>query len=619
MGNEDFPAGATRVDWMREAPLGMSVAHAPASSLDPQRSLRGWGVAAGDLDGDGDVDLVAPTGDGPTLVLRNGGGLRFSDATAASGVDGQQSANGAALCDLDGDGDLDLLLSSDAARMMGQSNLRLYTNRGDATFTDATAGAGLTVRAGIRQVLCVDLDGDGLLDVYVVGNTLDLFTPQGREDHLYRNRGDGTFEDLTGRLPLDTRGYGWAAAAADLDGDGDLDLYVANDTFVPDDGTRPLPAPNPAQDTAFDQVLRNGGPGADGQVTLVDVAMAAGVVASRSSMGIVLEDFDGDGTADAFVSDLGRNELYKGGAGLVFSDVTATSGLELFHRDDPRCIGVTTPQCLLTSWGAVLADFDQDGARDLLVAHGQFLFGAPDAGRQPQGMFRGAAGGRFSPVQVGGLGWMDARALVPADLDGDGDLDVLFTTWNGPLRAFENLAPAGGLRVRLASASSAPEGRGAVVRLTAGARTETRFVGAGGVAYSSAPSEAHFALAGASSGMLEVRWPSGFLQTQAIPGPGIVTVREPPLVRLSARTAAAGTGRVDIVVTPYAADGATRLGAAAPVTIEASAGTFTGGGVFDAQAGSTTRTLSSASAALAVVRITIAGTPLRLLPRVEFR
>jgi len=196
---------------------------------------------------------------------------------------------------------------------------------------------------------------------------------------------------------------------------------------------------------------------------------------------------------------------------------------------------------------------------------------------------------------------------------------VLFTTWNGPLRAFENLAPAGGLRVRLASASSAPEGRGAIVKLTVGARTETRLVGAGGVAYSSAPAEAHFALAGASAGMLEVRWPSGFVQAQAVTGPGVVTVREPPLVRLSARTAAIGTGRVDIVVTPYAADGTTRLGAAAPVTIEASAGTFTAAALFDAATGSTTRTLTSAAAALAVVRITIAGVPLRLLPRVELR
>ncbi len=232
----------TSTTWFQEvtATSGITAVHKPSSSGDILYPLRASGIAVGDIDGDGKPDIVAPTGFGPTYVYRNEGGLRFADVTTASGVDGRNVSSSATLCDLDGDGKLDLLLGTDDDQT--DSDVRYYHGNGNATFTDQTSAAGFAVHGGVRTILCTDLDGDGLLDVYVAdfGFEVTLVAP-GRADAFYRNQGDGTFVDIAARLGFDALGYTWTAAANDFNADGRPDLYVGNDTFINDFGVRPVP------------------------------------------------------------------------------------------------------------------------------------------------------------------------------------------------------------------------------------------------------------------------------------------------------------------------------------------------------------------------------------------
>src|SRR5262249_47532456 len=159
-------------------------------------------------------------------------------------------ASGATLCDLDADGDLDLLLSTD--QDVAPTTLRLFANRGNGSFVDDTAASKIATHGSIRSVVCTDLDGDGLLDIYVATYAFSAAVIDSGlaslADSYLRNRGDGTFEDVASRFGFDATGFTWTVAASDYDGDGRLDLYVANDTFTQDHGDRPLPTPMPYTD-----------------------------------------------------------------------------------------------------------------------------------------------------------------------------------------------------------------------------------------------------------------------------------------------------------------------------------------------------------------------------------
>ena len=618
-----YPAGAPHVPWFREVMADLTGVTATQRPNLADNGPNGSGVAVGDVDGDGRPDLVAPTSQGPTYVYRNLGALRFADVTATSGVDGHGAASGASLCDVDGDGDLDLFLAIDSQQ--NGSTVLFYRNGGHGVFTDATAAAGIAAHGSTRTVLCTDLDGDGLLDLYVVAyGFIGVAGIPGRADSLYRNRGDGTFEDIAPRLGLDTQGFGWTATASDYDGDGDLDLYVANDTFVQDDGTRPLQRVDAGAGVALpsDELYRNDGAGPDGYVVLTNVTATAGLGEPRSAMGVIAADLTGDGVPDYYVSNFGRKALLGGSASGVFSDVTAAAGLEAIWRGagpDGLCSGADarTPQCLLVSWGSAIEDFDLDGQPDLALLSGG-LHGEP----LPQAVWRGAAGRRFEPVQTD-LPWMAGRALVPVDLDADGDLDVVTTTWSGPVRIFENVANAGDggkgghwLAVHLAAQSSAPGGLGAQVTVNG----ETKTVGAGGVAYSSGPAEARFGLGDAASASVDVRWPSGFVSHQnTAAADTTVVVTEPALVTVTPRVAPAdGKTTVSVVLEPVRSDGAP-LGPGATVSMSSTAGTWSAA-VTDNGDGSYTRVLiAPAAPALAALGLSVNGAALGLIPRVTFR
>ena len=277
------------------------------------------------------------------------------------------------------------------------------------------------------------------------------------------------------------------------------------------------------------------------------------------------------------------------------------------------------------SWGSAFEDFDLDGKLDVVMTDGQITTSTADP--QEQLLWKGGTtGGRSTytaiPPATSGLPIMNGRALVAADLDGDGDLDLVATTWNGPVRVFENVASksgnvgAGWLAVQLHASTSAPEGRGATV--TVGGITKP--VGVGGIIYSSAPAEARFGLGAAASTSIDVRWPSGFLQhVAAAKANRIVTVDEPTLVTLSARAAAAdGLTTIDVVVTPAKPDGS-KLGAGAMVTVAATTGTWQGP-VLDMGDGTYHKTLVAPRLpGLAALIVGINGTPLTVYPRIIFR
>ncbi len=295
----------------------------------------------------------------------------FRDVALASGIDfvhangatgsffyPELMQGGAAFLDYDNDRDLDIyLVQSGPLPAPGdspQAANRLYRNRGDGSFEDATASAGVGDRGYGSGVAVADYDGDGWVDLYVTNLGAN---------HLYRNRGDGSFEDATGRTATGDASYSTSAAFFDYDHDGDLDLYVCNYVdwstakerrCLGRNGLQGYCSPSEYRPQA-DTLYRNDG---DGRFT--DVSARAGIASVRAAgLGVVTADFDGDGWTDVYVAnDQMANLLWMNRGDGTFVDEALLRGAALNGMGRPEA-----------GMGVIVEDGDSDGDWDLFMVH----------------------------------------------------------------------------------------------------------------------------------------------------------------------------------------------------------------------------------------------------------
>jgi len=495
------------------------------------------GVAVFDYDGDGRLDVFFTNGAAiPSLekespryfnrLFRNEGSMRFRDVTDAAGLRGTGYSVAAAVGDYDNDGNRDLFVG-------GVHRQALYRNTG-GRFEDVTERAGLQSDQWVVGAGWLDYDNDGRLDLMVVNYTVwtagyDRFCGDAGRNirvychpkwfppvalSLYRNRGDGTFEDVTGLSGLGRhKGRGMGIAFADYDQDGYLDAYVANDK---------LPS----------FLFHNRRDG-----TFEETALLAGVSLPEhgqeiSAMGVDFRDYDNDGRPDIHVTALTGESfpLYRNLGKGLFQDVTYRTRL--------------APLVAARSgWSNGLVDFDNDGWKDLFTANSHVndeidRFESTSY-RLANSVFRNMGDGTFSDVSApSGLGSGPPRAHRGAafgDFDGDGRADVVVSSLQGPAELWWNESPGAGhwLDVRLVGTKSNRDGIGAVVKLTAGADPHWRqqfnqMTTAVGYASSSC-APVHFGTGSAMTVDVEIRWPSGTVQAlKSIPADRILVVRETP-------------------------------------------------------------------------------------------
>ncbi len=480
----------------------------------------GAGAAWLDYDRDGHPDLYLVNGwklsgdqvleKGSNALFRNRGDGTFENVTERAGVaDRERWGSGAFAADYDGDGWTDLLVTN-----FGPNSL--FRNRGDGTFENVAARAGIECPGWNTGAAFFDADGDGDLDLYIAAYieaslddvlkarpTLDWkgvakvaegpFGLTGALDHFFLSDGKGGFTEATESAGLTDRGrgYGFAVRAADFDGDGDVDLYVANDSDA-------------------NYFYRNRGDGTFEETGLWNGAALDADGNAQAGMGLAAGDADGDGVPDVFVTNFSEDfsTLYRGLGGGFFEDVSLASG-------------VGKPTYSLLSWGAALADLDNDGDLDLVVANGHIY---PQVDRHPElgqryaqsnTLLENLGQGRFRDASVqAGAGFQilrSSRGLAVADYDNDGDLDLLFTNLDEAPTLLRNDSATGAwLRVVCETDKGVGCPVGTVVSLTAGGATQRREVASGDSFLSTHDPRPHFGLGTARKvERLEVVWPGG--------------------------------------------------------------------------------------------------------------
>lgn len=482
----------------------------------------GSGVAVLDYDGDGRLDVYFIDGaPGGSRLYRNLGDWRFRDTTDSAGVAGDGVGMGVAVGDLDNDGDPDLFVSNVGAD-------RLYRNDGEGGFEEVGEAAGVAGEGWSSGAAFLDFDRDGLLDLFVAryldwneskSRPCGSFLPERRSychprlfgavtHRLYRNLGDGRFEDVSEAAGLDEHpGKGLGVALGDYDQDGWIDVFVANDSYP-------------------QQLFRN----VEGK-RVEEIGVAAGAAYDAdgrdyAGMGAVWADADRDGAADLLVNALGRQGywLYRRDE-LGFQPISEGSGLAALSE-------------LRSGWGMGLVDFDNDGWRDLLVAQGHVMDDIADtdpalAHREPLMLARGLFGRFYDAARRGGEVFrrrVAGRGVAFGDLDQDGRVDAVVNVNDGPALVLRNVTAEAGrsLTLRLEGTTDNRDAVGARVTVRAsGGLEQTGFASTAGSYLSSSSLDLHFGLGEAECcELVEIVWPNGSSQSVAVVGDGLATIRQ---------------------------------------------------------------------------------------------
>jgi hypothetical protein len=437
----------------------------------------------------------------------------FSDVTEAAGLSGAGTGNygmGVAVGDYDNDGFPDLFVTS-------YGNNILYHNNGDGTFTDVTAKAGAAGGGWSASAGFFDFDNDGHLDLFVTrymewdtkhsktcGGAWRTYCPPAEfpatTNLLYRNRGDGTFEDVSEKSGITAKkGRALGVAFADYDNDGFTDIFVANDGMQ-------------------QHLYHNNGNG-----TFTECALESGAALSvdgkpLSGMGTVFQDYDNDGKPDIIVTELPREiyGLYHNDGESSFSNRSLESGL-----------GALTAGS--SGWGVGLEDLDNDGWKDLLVAqshvldnveaidHSLHYLETPLLALNHHGRFERADSGIAIPVA--------GRGLAFGDLNNDGWMDAVMTVLGGhPLVLMNRGGNQHWLTITLRGTRSNRDGLGACVCVNG----QTRFATTAGSYLSANDKRLHFGLGDSEIATVDVSWPSGAHQMlKDVRADQFLEVREP--------------------------------------------------------------------------------------------
>ncbi|MGA3010007.1 MAG: CRTAC1 family protein [Terracidiphilus sp.] len=495
------------------------------------------GVAVFDYNNDGLLDIFFTNGaEIPSLektdpsywnrLFRNNGDGTFTDVTESAGLKGIGYSMGVAAGDYDNDGFVDLYVA-------GVNRNQLFHNNGDGTFTDVTEkarvggfipnqGKALSVAAG-----WFDYNNDGYLDLFVVNYlNYDIKTAkscptngvqsycspnefQGTANILYRNNGDGTFTDVSEQSHISQYiGKGMGLAFADYDDDGFTDIFITNDTFQ-------------------NYLLHNNGDG-----TFTDVAMWAGVQYNESGktvagMGVDFRDIDNDGKPDVFHTAMFGDsfQLYHNNGDGQFQDISGASG-------------ITRISSRLTAWSTGIFDFDNDGNKDIFSANSEINDNSMEIAHRPyalsNGLFRNRGDLSFEEVSsTAGKGFLlpaAHRGAAFGDLNNDGKIDIVVTALNDTPQILINRTQTFNhwIILNLVGTKSNRDGLGTKVKITTSHGSQFNHATTAVGYNSSSDKRVHFGLGDATViDRIELSWPSGIKQVLSnVKADQILTVTE---------------------------------------------------------------------------------------------